>query len=269
MPRTVLALFVTLFATPLSAEPARNKLLPCESLTIAGRPAFVAMPPEDKRSQLQPWVMYAPTLDPYPSDADAPLLKKFLDAGVAVAGIDAGEAYGSPKGQKLMSALYDELTEKRNFAKKPCLLGRSRGGLWVSSWAIANPDKVAGIAGIYPVFDLRTYPGLEKAGPAFELTPSELEAKLPEHNPIAKAAALAKAKLPIFLIHGDIDEVVPLEPNSSALAEVYKQNNAEDALTLIVIKGQGHNVWEGFFQNAEMFEFVVERAKTGAAESKE
>ena len=49
------------------------------------------------------------------------------------------------------------------FAPRPCLLGRSRGGLWVTSWAADNPDKVAGLAGIYPVFDLRTYPGLAKA----------------------------------------------------------------------------------------------------------
>jgi hypothetical protein len=83
--------------------------------------------------------------------------EQFLAAGVAVAGIDVGEGYGSRKGRDLFTALYNELTEKRGYATKPCLLGRSRGGLWVTSWAGANPDKVAGIAGIYPVFDFRTY----------------------------------------------------------------------------------------------------------------
>ena len=96
--------------------------------------------------------------------------EQFLDAGVAVAGIDVGEAYGSPKGRELFTALYRELTTERGFAPRPCLLGRSRGGLWVTSWAADHPDKVAGLAGIYPVFDLRSYPGLAKAAPAYGLT---------------------------------------------------------------------------------------------------
>src|SRR5690606_14978398 len=201
-------------------------LLPCESFELEGRPAFVVLPPKEKQSQPQPWIMYAPTLAAYPDINEKWMHEQFLDAGLAVAGIDAGEAYGSPQGQELMSALYDELTKNRHFATKPCLLGRSRGGLWVSSWAIANPDKVAGIAGIYPVFDLRTYPGLEKAAHAYELTVSQLESGLAELNPISKVESLAKAKIPVFIIHGDIDEVVPLKENSATVAEIYKSNGA-------------------------------------------
>ena len=118
--------------------------------------------------------------------------EQFLAAGVAVAGIDVGEAYGSPKGRELFTTLYRELTGERGFAARPCLLGRSRGGLWVTSWAAENPDKVAGIAGIYPVFDLRSYPGLDKAAPAYGLTPEELEARLGELNPIERVGVLAE-----------------------------------------------------------------------------
>jgi alpha-beta hydrolase superfamily lysophospholipase len=160
-----------------------------------------------------------------------------------------------------MSTLYEELTEKRGFAKQPCLLGRSRGGLWVSSWAIANPDKVAGIAGIYPVFDLRTYPGLAKAAPAFEMTPQQLESQLDEFNPIARIDVLAKAKIPVCIIHGDVDKVVPLKENSQTLADRYQQASAKDAVTLIVVAGQGHNFFEGFFHCQELVDFAIARAK--------
>ncbi len=156
--------------------------------------------------------------------------EQFLAAGIAVAGIDAGEAYGSPDGRNAMSQLYQELTQRRGFARKPCLLGRSRGGLWASSWAIENPQLTAGIAGIYPVFDLRAYPGLDKAASAYKLTPSELEASLALHNPIAKADVLAKAKIPWFIIHGDEDAVVPLASNSAALQTVYQQNGSSEGL---------------------------------------
>lgn len=254
-------------ARPVAAEdtnvkhPLKNLMLPGEAFVVDGRPAFVLLPPEDKRRTPQPWIMYGPALPAYPDRHERWMHAQFLAAGVAVAGIDAGEAYGSPRGQSLMSSLYAELTEKRGFAAKPCLLGRSRGGLWVSSWAIAHPDRVAGIAGIYPVFDLRTYPGLEKAAPAYKMTPEELAAALPQHNPIARIDVLAKAKVPVCIIHGDVDQVVPLKENSAALAETYRRLGAGHLVQLMVAEGQGHNFWEGFFRCQPLVDFTIERAK--------
>jgi alpha-beta hydrolase superfamily lysophospholipase len=245
-------------------KPVKELILSGESFLVEGRPAFVLRPTGDKLQKPQPWIMYAPTLPAYPDTHEKWMHEQLLAAGVAVAGIDVGEAYGSPAGQKLMSALYDELTVNRGFARKPCLLGRSRGGLWVSSWAIANPDKVAGIAGIYPVFDLRTYPGLARAAPSFGVTAHELESTLDRHNPIARAEILAKAKVPVCIIHGDDDRVVPLKENSAALAEIYNQADAKEMINLIVAEGQGHNFWEGFFRCRPLLDFAIDRAKYGA-----
>ena len=144
------------------------------------------------------------------------------------------------------------------------LLIISRGGLWVSSWALVHPDKVAGIAGIYPVFDLRSYPGLARAAPAYGLTAEELEADSAKHNPIARIDQLAKAKLPVCIMHGDDDKVVPLKENSAALIERYQQAGAADAARLIIAEGQGHNLWEGFFRCQELIDFAVQRARAGA-----
>ena len=166
-----------------------------------------------------------------------------------------------------MTALYTELTEKRDFAAQPCLLGRSRGGLWISGWAIANPDKVAGIAGIYPVFDLRTYPGLAKAAPAYEMTTEQLESRLSEHNPIARMNVLAKSKVPVCIIHGDDDKVVTLKENSAAVADRYNQAGFSDMVELIIAKGQGHNYWEGFFRCQHLIDFAIQQAKAGATNS--
>ena len=136
--------------------------------------------------------------------------------------------------------------------------------MWVTSWAAEHPDKVAGIAGIYPVFDFRTYPGLDKASVAYGLKPAELEARLEEYNPIARIPVLAKAKVPVFLIHGDEDKVVPLKENSQAFAEHYKAAKAETHVALVVAKGQGHNFWEGFFRCQELVDFVIATAREGA-----
>ena len=149
--------------------------------------------------------------------------ERFVEAGIAVAGIDVGEACGSPEGRAGFTDLYRELTGKRGFAARPVLLGRSRGGLWITSWAAENPEKVAGIAGIYPVFDLRTYPGLDRAAKAYGLSEAELKEKLEGLDPINHAGLLARSDVPVFLIHGDQDKVVPLQENSAAFVEHVSQ----------------------------------------------
>lgn len=242
----------------------RDLILPGEALLVEDRPAFILLPPEDKRQKIQPWILYAPTLPGLPDAHEKWMHEQFLAAGVAVAGIDIGESYGSPKGRQLFSAFHKELMEKRGFAPKPCLLGRSRGGLWTAAWACEHPEQVAGLAGIYPVFDLRSYPGLEKAASAYGLSADELQSKLAEHNPIERIGALAKAKVPVLFIHGDDDKVVPLKENSAEFVARYKAAGADDAARLIVAKGQGHNYWEGFFRCQELVDFAIARAKEAA-----
>jgi dipeptidyl aminopeptidase/acylaminoacyl peptidase len=250
-------------AEVVALAPVQRLDLPGESFEVAGRPAFVFLPPEAGRSKPQPWILYAPTLPPYPDRHERWMQERFLEAGIAVAGIDVGEAYGSPQGRELFDAFHQEMTKRRGFAPRPCLLGRSRGGLLVTSWACAHADKVSGLAGIYPVFDLRTYPGLAKAAPAFGLTRDQLEARLDTLNPIEQVSQLARRKVPALLLHGDEDQVVPLRPNSGEFVARYQQAGAGNAVTLIVAPGQGHNLWEGFFHSQRLVDFTIERARAG------
>ena len=76
---------------------------------------------------------------------------------------------------------------------------------------------------------------------------------------------MAKATVPVFIIHGDDDKVVPLKENSAELAARYEAAGAKDAVTLVVAQGQGHNFWEGFFRCQELIDFAVARARSGTA----
>ena len=244
------------------SQTVRERLFPDgEYFEFEERAAFILQPPEHRRRTPQPWVFYAPTLPAYPDTHEEWMHRKFLEAGVAVAGIDVGEAYGSPSSRVTFDRFYTHVTQRRGLALKPCLLGRSRGGLWVTSWACDHPERFSGLAGIYPVMDFRTYPGIEKAAAAYGMSVSTLEQKLEELNPIARTATIAQAGLPVFIIHGDKDKVVPLTPNSAALVEQYRQANAADVIELKVAKDQGHNFWEGFFRCQELVDFVIKRAK--------
>jgi alpha-beta hydrolase superfamily lysophospholipase len=186
------------------------------------------------------------------------MFEKFLAAGMAVAGVDVGESYGSPAGRTLFTALYQELVAKRGLSKLPCLLARSRGGLMLYNWAVEHPSSVACVAGIYPVCNIASWPGIERACGAYGRTVEQLTAKLADNNPVDRMEPLAKAKVPIFHIHGDADAVVPLEQNSALLAERYRQFGGE--ITIVVPKGQGHNYWTGFFQCQELVDFVIAHA---------
>jgi dipeptidyl aminopeptidase/acylaminoacyl peptidase len=144
-------------------------------------------------------------------------------------------------------------------SERPCLLPQSRGGLMLYNWAAENPGRVACIAGIYTVCDLRSYPGLEKACSAYGLSAAQLQAHLAEHNPIDRLAPLAKAGAPILHVHGDADRVVPLEKNSGELARRYRALGG--SMRLIVIPGKGHEVCNQFFHCQELVDFVTAHAQ--------
>lgn len=227
--------------------------LPGEAFTLNGHDAFVILPPEVNPNM--PWVWYAPTLKNLPGQAEVWMFERFLQAGIAIAGIDVGESYGSPAGRQQYTALYQHLVQTRQFSKQPVLLARSRGGLMLYSWATENPQRVGGIAGIYPVCNIASYPGLDRAAGAFQMTPKQLETDLSQHNPIDRLAPLAAAGVPIFHIHGDDDKVVPLTANSAMIAKRYQQLGGPIALE--VVAGQGHNMWPGWFESETLTNFVL------------
>lgn len=232
---------------------------------VAGRPAFMILPELEKRREPVPWVLYAPTFDKsLPNERDEGwMIGRFLEAGIAIAGIDVGESFGSPAGRAAYNSLHAHLAVTNpKFASKACLLARSRGGLMLYNWAAENPEKVNCIAGIYPVCDLRSYPGLAKACDAYGLTASELAEALTSHNPVDRLAPLANAKIPIFHIHGDADKVVPLEVNSGAVAHRYQELGG--TMELVVPRGQGHNMWKGFFHCEALVRFLVSHANRGS-----
>jgi len=237
-------------------------MLAGELLELDGLNAFLFLPPESLRKQPQPWVLYAPTLLPfYPDEHERWMHQQFVKAGVAIAGIDCGEAYGSPKCLKALDSLYEHLTQHRGFSKRPVVLGRSRGGLWVCQWAAQDVQRVAGLAGIYPVFDLTSYPGIEPAARAYDISPEQLRETLSVHNPIAQSSKLAKADVPVYLVHGALDQLVPLETNSAALQRLYQAAGTEKSLVLEVVPDQGHNYWPGFFRSHGLVDFVIRHAK--------
>jgi pimeloyl-ACP methyl ester carboxylesterase len=250
-------------STETKKDKTHTKKLPLrgEVFVVDGCTAFLIPPAHAAGGKTTPWVWYAPTLPGLPADSEKWMFERFAAAGIAVAGIDVGESYGSPRGRGQYTALYRMLVDKRGLSPKPVLLGRSRGGLMLYAWACENADKVGGVAGIYPVCDLTSYPGIKTAAPAYQLTADELKNALRQHNPLDRLQSLAKAGVPLFAIHGDADGVVPLERNSGEMARRYAALGGK--MELIVPKGQGHNMWRGFFECQPLVDFVIKHGRGG------
>ena len=261
MKHAILALMIFLPVAPASAQSLASKRdlpSPGEVFLVDGRTAFIIPAKADPTDKSKRWVWYAPTLPGLPAKEELWMFEQFREAGIAIAGIDVGESYGSPAGCKLFTAFHAEMTKTRAYSHKAVLLGRSRGGLMTLSWAAENPDKVAAFAGIYPVCDLASYPGFARAASAYQMMHEELQSRQKEVNPIDRLAGLAKAKVPLFAIHGDVDKVVPLDAHSGLLKERYTALGG--SMQLIAPKGQGHNMWSGFFQCRELVDFVKTNA---------
>jgi pimeloyl-ACP methyl ester carboxylesterase len=247
-------LLVTLWlALPAVAQSSLPKAP--ETFEIDGHKAFVYAAPQPASGK--PWIWYAPTLNGVSLAQRKLYFESFLNAGIAIAGYDLGEVRGSPASTAKFSAFYDEMV-RRGWSTKPILLGQSRGGLMMLAWAVRNPGKVRAFVGIYPVFNLGSWP-LKNSQAAtladYAMSEDELLARLQELNPVDHLDGLLASKVPIFVVHGDSDVVVPYDDNTRVVKERYEAGGG--SITVKIIPGEGHKVSPSFFECQELVEFVL------------
>ena len=102
---------------------------------------------------------------------------------------------------------------------------------------------------------LTAHKGMNISAKEFMAVLDDALAALAKHNPVDRLGPLAKVDVPIFHIHGDSDKVVPLDKNSSVVKERY--DNLGGTMTLEIVKGQGHNMWPGWFNSQKLVDFVI------------
>jgi prolyl oligopeptidase family protein len=226
-----------------------------ETLEIDGHKAFVYSAPQAASGK--PWLWYAPTLNGISIVQRKLYFESLMNAGVGIAGLDLGEVRGAPASTAKFSLFYDEMV-RRGWSPKPILLGQSRGGIMMLAWAVRNPDKVRAFVGIYPVCNLASWP-LKNSKAAtladFAMPESELRGKLSQLNPVDNLQGLLAHNVPMFIVHGDSDVVVPYDENSRLLKERYEA--AGGSITVKIVPGEGHKVSPSFFECQELVDFVV------------
>jgi alpha-beta hydrolase superfamily lysophospholipase len=255
--RVSLFAFAWLLALPLFAQEPLPKS--AETFDVAGHTAFVYAAP--KPADGKPWVWYAPTLKGVSLAQRKLYFESFLRAGISIAGYDLGEVRGAPGSTAKFTLFYDEMVN-RGWSPKPILLGQSRGGLMMLAWATRNPEKLRAFVGIYPVFNLESWPLKSSKSSTladYGLTEAELVARLGEFNPIDHLDGLITHRVPFFVVHGDSDVVVPYQDNTELLKKRYEA--AGGSISVKVIPGEGHKVTPSFFECQELVEFVLKQVE--------
>ena len=179
-----------------------------------------------------PWIWRARFFGHEPQ-TDIALLNK----GFHVAYCEVGNLFGAPKAVERWDNFYIYATESLGLSKKVALEGMSRGGLIIFNWAKANPEKVSCIYGDAPVCDFKSWPGGKGTGKgapgvwkqcisAYSFK-DETEAMAYMHNPIENAAAIAKAKIPVMIVYGKSDKVVPPSENCLIFEKNFKNVGGE------------------------------------------
>lgn len=148
-----------------------------------------------------------------------------LEQGFHLTYCDVAELFGSPKAVERWDEFY-ALAVKAGLNQKAVLEGMSRGGLIIYNWAAKNPKKVACIYGDAPVMDIKSWPlnwgdcldenkrSMSLLLEAYGFANAE-EAMAWNKNPLNHARKLAKTKIPMIHVVGDIDEGVPVAENTA------------------------------------------------------
>lgn len=188
-----------------------------------GRPAIVVLPKTPAFGN--PWVWRAEFFDAFPF-ADMALLER----GWHLVYYCVSNMYGCPEAIRLMNRFHKFIIEQYILYQRPVIFGFSRGGLYAFNYAAEYPDKVLCLYLDAPVLDIRSWPGGKGIGQG---SPKEWEDCMAIYgltedtsrdfhdNPLDKVERVAKAGVPIIVVAGEADMIVPFLENSAMLERKY------------------------------------------------
>lgn len=186
----------------------------------------------------RPWIWRAEFLGAFDS-ADCAMLEN----GWGIAYIRLNDMYGSESALSVMRRFQNEIVKRFELYEKCVLFGFSRGGLYSVNYASKYPECVSGLYLDNPVMDIYSWPGGFGKGCSDKNSEEWKECKIIfgvtddgresfKDNPKDKISSLIKNNLPVMLVAGGADSVVPFFENSFYLADEYLKNGGKLKLYL-------------------------------------
>lgn len=153
-----------------------------------------------------------------------------LEKGYAVVYYRISDLYGSPKAVNLMAAFQPFIQERYGLLPQAVLFGFSRGGLYALHYGAAYPERIAALYLDAPVVDIYSWPGgcfSSKGSPdewedCRRLWNMSHDAYMDRVN--AAVRTLLAWSVPLIVVAGGKDELVPWQENGARLQRAYEKS---------------------------------------------
>ncbi len=194
----------------------------------------------EEMAQGRPYIWRTEFFGAFPS-VDLAMLKE----GWAIVYYRISDLFGSPEAVGLMGAFQPFIQEKYSLSSRAVLFGFSRGGLYALHYGAKYPERIAALYLDAPVVDIYSWPGGAFAG---EGDTAEWERcrklwNLSREAYMARVDAAVRTLLawqvPLIIVAGGKDEVVPWHENGILLQKAYEQSGT--AFQLMMKPECGHH----------------------------
>lgn len=230
----------------------------CEKFEFEGRNAIIVFP--DKKTDK--WLFKTEYFGAFP-DFEIEMVKR----GYHIVHVDNITRWNKhPDDTDIKAKFADYVSAKYGLKKKCVTVGMSCGGMQSIYFAAKYPEYVSAMYLDAPVINLLSCPcGLggnskNDSIPEFEkamgMTVSELLSF--RNHPLDNFEPLVKNNIPIFLVCGDSDTVVPYIENGALLDKYYREHGAP--ITTIIKPGCDHHP-HGLTDNTPIIDFVLKYDK--------
>ena len=226
--------------------------------TFEARDAILVFP--HKANENRNWLFKTEYFDAFP-DFEIEMLKK----GWHLAYIKNITRWCLDEDIDLKKRFCSYLSEKFGLYEKCVPVGMSCGGMFACKFAAKYPECVSALYLDAPVMNLLSCPaGLGKAGN--RLWPEYVSATGMDlsqlicyrEHPIDKMHLLLQHNIPVFLVYGDADDVVPYEENGLLLEKFYRENGG--VIVTVGKENAGHHP-HGLTNHTMLIEFVEKFSK--------
>ena len=182
-----------------------------------GHDAWVVCPNGESRPG-KPWTWTMQWADAFVPRTNVP---QMLNDGFHHVTIDTFRHRMDEEGLKVSAAFQKFLVDELGFAPKASLIGMSWGGFFSVRYTVNYPGNVAKIYLDAPLLSFVDFQLIKGIGPWSGKMPAEGWGASPE-MPLNMAERLAATKIPVLLLYGGVDAVVPPARNCEPFAERFK-----------------------------------------------
>ncbi len=170
--------------------------------------------------------------------------RTLLNDGCCLAYCRLSDLYGNDEAVVLMEQFRQFVTVEFGLRGQAVLFGFSRGGLYSVNYTARYPQNVSALYLDAPVLDIRSWP--KGAGASREWQEclaayhiGEEELKNFHENPLDHIPVLLENEIPVLLVAGGADIVVPYAENGALLADKYQ--TGDGTIRAIVKSDCGHH----------------------------